>query len=496
MNQQNHIVSINNGNSHHHHNQSNFIHNDYDTHRNHQLNNLPAHMYSMNLNGKMNGGSGAANGYDPQVAAPSHLNHQFYRNPSNTNTINSNYTLGSTHSSSSSSAATLTTNSTTDDSNNGLTQMTSEELGRLLNEAVSHMDLPPDKLKIVKMLPDEKKIQFLNQVRNFHEKQPPEYYIQALIIYTETMCNSKSNIKKSKINLNETSTELIKNLEVSLRTNRIEWVHKFLDPPLNGLDVLIDYLKTTINFLKENDRFLASSSFSDGGSGLDVTSGTFGSGGTGDNISIASSSTLARKESTLSAMASLERRHSRVQKDTRKRMNRVRIGEPSDDVHECVRCLRAIMNHQYGFHMIIGHKDAINSIALSLRHKEHRTRSLVLELLAAVCLVDGGHSIVLRAFDNFKDLYKETYRFESLMNYFRKDSANDSEFNIDFMVACMQFINIVVHSTQNMNFRVHLQYEFTNLGLDDYLENKLRFNESDRLQVRFFLSHLVYWINM
>jgi hypothetical protein len=136
--------------------------------------------------------------------------------------------------------------------------------------------------------------------------------------------------------------------------------------------------------------------------------------------------------------------------------------------------------------MIIGHKDAINSIALSLRHKEHRTRSLVLELLAAVCLVDGGHSIVLRAFDNFKDLYKETYRFESLMNYFRKDSANDSEFNIDFMVACMQFINIVVHSTQNMNFRVHLQYEFTNLGLDDYLENKLRFNESDRLQVRFF----------
>jgi hypothetical protein len=35
-----------------------------------------------------------------------------------------------------------------------------------------------------------------------------------------------------------------------------------------------------------------------------------------------------------------------------------------------------------------------------------------------------------------------------------------------------------------MNFRVHLQYEFTQLGLDAYLENKLRFNESDRLQVQ------------
>ena len=37
-------------------------------------------------------------------------------------------------------------------------------------------------------------------------------------------------------------------------------------------------------------------------------------------------------------------------------------------------------------------------------------------------------------------------------------------------VACMQFINIVVHSVENMNFRVFLQYEFTHLGLDQYLE--------------------------
>jgi Ca2+-binding EF-hand superfamily protein len=33
----------------------------------------------------------------------------------------------------------------------------------------------------------------------------------------------------------------------------------------------------------------------------------------------------------------------------------------------------------------------------------------------------------------------------------------------------MQFINIVVHSVENMNFRVHLQYEFSMLDLDSYL---------------------------
>ena len=33
-----------------------------------------------------------------------------------------------------------------------------------------------------------------------------------------------------------------------------------------------------------------------------------------------------------------------------------------------------------------------------------RTKALVLELLAAVCLVRGGHEIILAAFDNFKEV--------------------------------------------------------------------------------------------
>ncbi len=33
-----------------------------------------------------------------------------------------------------------------------------------------------------------------------------------------------------------------------------------------------------------------------------------------------------------------------------------------------------------------------------------RTKALVLELLAAVCLVSGGHDIILAAFDNFKEV--------------------------------------------------------------------------------------------
>lgn len=53
-------------------------------------------------------------------------------------------------------------------------------------------------------------------------------------------------------------------------------------------------------------------------------------------------------------------------------------------------------------------------------------------------------------------------------------------------VACMQFINIVVHSVENMNFRVHLQYEFTHLKLDEYLEVSVLKIWTRRLQSSLF----------
>ena len=80
--------------------------------------------------------------------------------------------------------------------------------------------------------------------------------------------------------------------------------------------------------------------------------------------------------------------------------------------------------------MVIEHTQAINCIALSLNHKSLRTKALVLELLAAICLVKGGHPIILSAFDNFKVICGEQFRFQTLMEYFR----DYTEFNIDFMV--------------------------------------------------------------
>lgn len=35
---------------------------------------------------------------------------------------------------------------------------------------------------------------------------------------------------------------ILKHIEISLRTNPIQWVNSFLDSPNNGFNVLIDYL--------------------------------------------------------------------------------------------------------------------------------------------------------------------------------------------------------------------------------------------------------------
>lgn len=47
-----------------------------------------------------------------------------------------------------------------------------------------------------------------------------------------------------------------------------------------------------------------------------------------------------------------------------------------------------------------------------------RTKALVLELLAAVCLVRGGHDIILAAFDNFKEVSRVIAVADSHHMYF------------------------------------------------------------------------------
>ncbi|KAL0125110.1 hypothetical protein PUN28_004332 [Cardiocondyla obscurior] len=342
------------------------------------------------------------------------------------------------------------------------------ELERRFTKVLASMDLPPDKAKLLKQYDNEKKWDIICDQERVQAKDPPSHYLAKLRTYLDPTASRSHRsyrflmfFQKRKMVGESTSTQVLRDLEISLRTNHIEWVREFLDEENQGLDALIDYLSFRLLMMRHEQRLLESHASSEE---------KLQTAGTGDTSPL-NNGCLRPPLQELKDSPGVKRRSRHVA--------RLNMGEAKDDIHVCILCMRAIMNNKYGFNMVIQHREAINCIALSLIHKSLRTKALVLELLAAICLVKGGHEIILSAFDNFKEVCSERRRFTTLMAYFTQYDS----FHIEFMVACMQFVNIVVHSVEDMNFRVHLQYEFTKLGLDEYLE-KLRHTESEDLQVQ------------
>ncbi|XP_077281282.1 formin-like protein isoform X1 [Temnothorax americanus] len=342
------------------------------------------------------------------------------------------------------------------------------ELERRFTKVLASMDLPPDKAKLLKQYDNEKKWDIICDQERVQAKDPPSHYLAKLRTYLDPTASRSHRsyrffmfFQKRKMVGESTSTQVLRDLEISLRTNHIEWVREFLDEENQGLDALIDYLSFRLLMMRHEQRLLESHTSSEE---------KLQTAGTGDTSPL-NNGCLRPPLHDLKDSPGVKRRSRHVA--------RLNMGEAKDDIHVCILCMRAIMNNKYGFNMVIQHREAINCIALSLIHKSLRTKALVLELLAAICLVKGGHEIILSAFDNFKEVCSERRRFTTLMAYFTQYDS----FHIEFMVACMQFVNIVVHSVEDMNFRVHLQYEFTKLGLDEYLE-KLRHTESEDLQVQ------------
>ena len=153
---------------------------------------------------------------------------------------------------------------------------------------------------------------------------------------------------------------MLRNLEISLRTNNIEWVHEFLNQENQGLDVLVDYLSGRLVVMRHTMKI-------DGGGGSssfdDSTSCVSDSKRSTLNIgSIRSTASSLKKSSQTSSLDLDGPRISKLMRHSTK----LKMGDTTDDIHVCIMCLRAIMNNKSGFNMVIQHKRAINCIAMSL----------------------------------------------------------------------------------------------------------------------------------
>ena len=75
-------------------------------------------------------------------------------------------------------------------------------------------------------------------------------YLNKLKTYLDPKASKSSRKILSLDDVN--STQVLSNLEISLRTNSIEWVHEFLSEECQGLNVLIEYLNSRLQLMRHN----------------------------------------------------------------------------------------------------------------------------------------------------------------------------------------------------------------------------------------------------
>ncbi|KAI6188875.1 Formin-like protein [Aphelenchoides besseyi] len=312
-----------------------------------------------------------------------------------------------------------------------------DEVDRLFEAVLDSMDLQPAKVREIRKCDLEKKWKLVEDYRKMQQRVDPSVYLNNLSAALTNKKSSKkiSNHLKKKLQ-GETSTEILKHIEISLRTNPIDWVWQFLDPPNNGLSVLVDYLTAL------QEEYFANFDAREWGS-----------------------KPIARTENSTLTIRSSKNGNNET---------------ASDDMNVLVTCIRAVLNNSRGFSLVFAAENAIAVLVKSILHDNYRTKTLVVELLSAICLIDSGHERIIEAFDRFSAQYGESHRFKTLM-YFVLNSADQ---HVEFVSAATQFINVLVHSADDVNYRVALQYEFANLGLDDFLK-ELESNESELLYTQY-----------
>ena len=79
-------------------------------------------------------------------------------------------------------------------------------------------------------------------------RDPPSTYLNKLKTYLDPKASKSS--KKIRDIGDTNSTQVLRNLEISLRTNNIEWVRVFLSEESQGLNVLIEYLNSRLQLMR------------------------------------------------------------------------------------------------------------------------------------------------------------------------------------------------------------------------------------------------------
>ncbi|CAH8566024.1 unnamed protein product [Schistosoma bovis] len=340
---------------------------------------------------------------------------------------------------------------------------------------MNSLDLSAEHIKQIELLDEEKKAELLS---NYELKNPrcSAFHYVALLKASRIEFIWKKKVDGSAFR------SLLSSVEISLRTNNVEWVYDFLD--LKGLEALADLMLQCMHFLPGQDTTFGPRIFCGSKSSDETYRDRY-------EIScyaevpnfIRNSSIKSTQFSPNNAFLPKSIIHSSCSSKG-SLLTASFLDFLEDCLHLSLRSLKAILNNQRGCRRAMEHALVINLVTFCLLHPNYSTKTLALDMLTALCLIEGGHVKVLQSFDRLRVVMGEGLRFELLLAAFRyHESLDEESYNLDFAVTCVQFLNIIVHSPENINLRVYLQYELHLLGFDDLLK-QIRDRSGSRLKVQ------------
>nr|XP_033800688.1 protein diaphanous homolog 2 isoform X2 [Geotrypetes seraphini] len=150
--------------------------------------------------------------------------------------------------------------------------------------------------------------------------------------------------------------------------------------------------------------------------------------------------------------------------------------------HKLIQCLKAFMNNKYGLQRILGEERSLLLLARAIDPKQGNMMTEIVKILSAICII-GEENILdklLAAITTAAERYNKE-RFASIVEGLESHDA------LQLQVACMQFINALVTSPEDLDFRIHLRNEFLRCGLKKILPDlKEKENEELDIQLKVF----------
>ncbi|XP_066571109.1 protein diaphanous homolog 2 isoform X2 [Amia ocellicauda] len=156
--------------------------------------------------------------------------------------------------------------------------------------------------------------------------------------------------------------------------------------------------------------------------------------------------------------------------------------EPIDkkNQHKLIQCLKAFMNNKYGLQRILGDERSLLLLARAIDPKQTSMMTEIVKILSAVCIVGEENTLekILEAMTIAAERNNKE-RFAAIVEGLENHEA------AQLQVACMQLINALVTSPDDLDFRIHLRNEFLRCGLKKILPELKETEELD-IQLKVF----------